>query len=102
MPKLTPSEFLQIHEIASSDATLIAKISGYLPFVQDSDLATMLEHERRKAETHYHELIEIANGDSIDRKFENLDGGLQGRPKGMPNRSARPVQPQGTLVLLRV
>lgn len=94
MPKLTPSEFQQLHEIASAAATHIAKTTGFLSFVQDSDLRTMIENERRKAESHYNELIEIANGESIDRKFENMDGGLQGRPRGMASRAPSPVQPK--------
>ncbi|MHB1612594.1 MAG: spore coat protein [Sulfobacillus sp.] len=94
MPKLTPSEFQQIHEIASSDATLIAKTTGFLSFAQDSDLRSMIEYERRKAETHYSELIDIANGESIDRKFENLDGGLQGRPRSMMPKPPSAVQPK--------
>lgn len=94
MTKLTPSELLQIHEIATSHATEIEKLNGFLPFATDSDLSTMLEHERRKAEAHYHELIDIANGDSLDRRFEALDGGLTGRPRGVPPRSPEPVQPQ--------
>ncbi|MBX5466155.1 MAG: spore coat protein [Firmicutes bacterium] len=94
MAKLTPSEYLQIHEIASSHATLLAKLTGYLSFVQDPDLEHMLESARRKAETHYRELIEIAQGESLDRKFEGLDGGLQGRPRNLPARSPAPVQPR--------
>lgn len=94
MPKLTPSELLQIHEIASSHATAIAKITGYLSFVQDPELQTLLEHQRRKTETHYRELIDIANGEPLDRRFENLDGGLSGRTRMMPSRSARPIQPK--------
>ena len=94
MPKLTPSELLQIHEIASAQATLIAKARGYLNMIQDPDLETMVDHERRKAQIHYDELIEIAGGGSLDQRFENMDGGLQGRPRGVANASPKPIQPK--------
>lgn len=94
MPKLTSSEFQQIHEIATADATLIAKATGFLSFVQDSDLKSMVENERRKAETHYNELIDIANGESLNQKFEQLDGGLKGRPRTSASQSPSPVQPK--------
>ncbi|MCL6564480.1 MAG: spore coat protein [Firmicutes bacterium] len=94
MPRLTPSEYLQMHEIASSYATLISKVTGYLSFVSDPDLEHMLESARRKAETHYRELIDISQGESLSGKFENMDGGLQGRPRNAATRSAAPVQPR--------
>lgn len=94
MPKLTPSELLQIHEIASEHATGIAKMSGYLTFAQDPHLETLLDHNRRKVETHYHELIDFATGETLDRRFENLDGGLSGgRSRATAGRPGKPVQP---------
>ncbi len=96
MPKLTPSELLQIHEIGSAQATLVAKTQGYLDLIQDPDLETMVDHERRKAQIHYDELIEIASGGSLNQRFENLDGGLQGRPRGLANQSPKAVQPKFT------
>ncbi|PSR19876.1 MAG: spore coat protein [Sulfobacillus acidophilus] len=94
MPKLTAQEYQQLHEIATADATLIAKATGFLSFVQDSDLKSMVENERRKAEMHYNELIDIANGESLNQKFEQLDGGLKGRPRNASMQSPTPIQPK--------
>jgi len=94
MPQLNPAELLAIHEMATTLATDINKLTAYLSFVDDPHLEAMLRHARQKAETHYHELIDLANGESLNRRFEGLDGGLSGRPKGMPSQSPTPVRPR--------
>ncbi|MCY0879905.1 MAG: spore coat protein [Firmicutes bacterium] len=94
MPKLTPAELLSIHEIADSLATDVAKLTAYQSFVDDPHLSTMLHHAYQKAQAHYQELIDLASGESLDRRFENMDGGLSGRPKGLPQQAPSPVRPQ--------
>lgn len=93
MPTLTPSELLQLHEIAMEHATSIAKLYGYEQFVQDPELSAMLDHDRRKSETHYQEIIEMARGDASSRA--QLDGGLEPSQRGRGfNSATRPVQPK--------
>jgi spore coat protein CotF len=93
MPELTPSEFMQMHELALSYATAIEKASAYLSFVRDRDLESMLRHARQKLESHYEELLEISSGESLDRQFKQMDGGLSPRARGQA-RQIHPVQPE--------
>jgi spore coat protein CotF len=94
MPELTPSELLQIHEIALSHDACIEKLSAYLSMVQDPELATMIRHARQKVTTHYEEIIDIAEGAPLNRRFEQLDGGLSGRSRRDLSQSTTAVQPE--------
>jgi hypothetical protein len=89
MPELTPSELLQIHEMAQASAGEVEKMSAYLSFVQDPELEALLYHHRQKVEAHYQELVDLGRGAPSDRRFERLDGGLTGRGgDGVPRRTA--------------
>jgi spore coat protein CotF len=94
MPELTPSELLQIHEVALAHAIAIEKAAVYTAMAKDPDLAAMLRHSRQKKEAHYQELVDISQGAPLDRRFEQMDGGLAGRPRQAGGASTQPLQPE--------
>jgi hypothetical protein len=94
MPELTPSELLQVHEMALACSNETEKASAYLGFVQDPELASLLAHYRQKAAAHYDELIELGRGASTSRQFESLDGGLKGRRRQASPDRVSPLRPE--------
>ena len=94
MSELTASEVLQIHEIALSHDACIEKLTAYLSMARDPELVSMLRHARQKETAHYDELIDIGEGAPLNRRFEDMDGGLSGRSRRESAQPITPIQPE--------
>ncbi|MGC8488499.1 MAG: spore coat protein [Clostridia bacterium] len=92
MPALTPSELLQVHEVAMACANQLEKSDAYLAFVENPNLEALLRHHRQKARSHYEELVEMARSATTARA-EGMDGGLPYRERGRAG-NPEPLRPR--------
>jgi spore coat protein CotF len=94
MSELTPSELLQLHEMAVACSNQTEKASAYLAFVQDPELESLVRNYRQKTAAHYEELIDLGRGAPTSRQFESMDGGLSGRRTKAPRERVNPLRPE--------